>query len=407
MSQNPAVVLDLGADQIKVGFSNSQCPSFILPNVSSTTESSGQHSSRKSKPSHQFLCCDGVIRTLNSGISLNPCYPIKKSNVINWNDQSKILDYIFSNKLKISLEDQQLMLTESPLTTRKQRKKAIELLFEQFKINSLNIQPESLCSLFGVGLTSGTVIEIGQNSTRIASIIDQKLVPKSCSHIKVGGADITDRLFNLFKLRQINSKEFVDISDFQLNETLRNFKANYCKVSKNIARRRKLYNSESCQYSTYTTKDGQTIQIQSEIYEPAEVLFDPSIVGGEGSGLISMLFNNIAQADNNPVTRRAISEHVVLSGATSLLPGLRERIENDIRQMIKEEITGTNDHNFTSNDSLHVDVVTHSNILAYAGASISAHIHLNSEDFWVTKTLYESEGSDAVVRKFKSATLCG
>lgn len=387
-----AVVLDLGSDTVKAGLSISQCPQYILPNIVGKTGDS------KSK----VLCCDKAI---SSNIDINISSPVQKANVMNWDDQCRIIDYIYNSKLRISPNEYKLMVTESPLVNRKQRKKLIEVFFEQYSIPSLYILPESLSALCGADLSSGTVVEIGQNATRIVSIVDHKIVPKSCAHVKIGASDITYRLTKLLQLRKFKLPEFEDTSDFQSKLFLKQFKENYCCASKNIVRRRLLYDTDSVQYKTYTSKNGSTIKLHSEIYEPIEALFDPSLVGVECQGLIPVLFTNFARLTDDNSIRSQITQNVVLSGGTALMNGLSERISNDIKQLFSSEIAGQNKYNLNESLIPKVKAFPHSNVLSFTGASITAHSYLDHDEYWSDLTEYNNDGSDSIVRRFKTCTL--
>ncbi|OHT06758.1 Actin-related protein 2 [Tritrichomonas foetus] len=392
MENNPAIVLDLGSDTIKAGFSVSQCPDFVLPNVVG----------RPLVPpgtnllTNDFLFCDQTT-PVSVNKTLNVTHPLERATVSQWDDECKILDYLFDRKMKTSPRDHCLMITEASLASRKYRKKLIEVFFEEYLIPSIHIQPEALCSLCAAGLTSGTVIEIGENATRVASIVDHQFVPKSCAHIKVGGAEVTQRLIKLFQLRRTTFPENEPVNPY------RRIKESYCRVSKNISRRRALYEQDTAQFSTFSMANGRSIQLHREIYEPAEVLFEPSLIGQDGPGIVPLLFDSICHAD--PTIRNQITEHVVLSGGTALLPGLGERIASDTRNMIAKEVKGQNKHHLTIPDAMMVEAFSHSNILAYAGAAVCAQVYLNNEEYWAEKADYENDGVDAIVRRFKSATL--
>lgn len=387
-----AVVLDLGTDSIKAGLSSSKCPQYILPNVSAKVSES------KSK----VLCCD---RAISSNLDLNLTYPLQKANVMNWEDQCRIIDYIFNSKLRISPNEYKLMITESPLVSRKQRKKLIEIFFEQYSIPSLYILPESLSALCGADLSSGTIIEIGQYSTRVVSIVDHKIVPKSCAHVKVGAADITYRLTKLLQLRKLKLPELEDASDLQSKLFIKHFKEAYCCASKNIVRRRLLYDTDSVQFKTYTTKNGSTIKLHSEIYEPIEVLFDPSLVGVECQGLIPVLFTNFARLTDDNAVRSQITKNVILSGGTALMNGLPERISIDIKQLFSSEIAGQNKYNLNQNLIPNIKSFPHSNVLVFTGASITARAYQDHDEYWANLFEYNNDGSDSIVRRFKTCTL--
>lgn len=387
-----AVVLDLGSDTIKAGFSNSQCPQYMLPNVL------GRQSESKSKA----LCCD---RAMSSNLDLNLSYPLQKTNVLNWDDQCRILDYIFNSKLKIPPNEYKLMITESPFVNRKQRKKLIEVFFEQYSIPALYILPESLSALCGADLTSGTIVEIGQNSTRVVSIVDHKIVPKSCAHVKIGGADITYRLTKLLQLRKFKIPESEGSSDLSVNHFIKQFKETCCCASKNIVRRRLLYDTNSVQFKTYTTKSGSTIKLHSEIYEPIEALFDPSLVGVECQGLIPILFTNFARITDDNSLRSQITKNVILSGGTALMNGLSDRISIDIKQLFSSEIAGQNKYHLNEKLIPNVKSFPHSNVLVFTGASITAHSYLSHDEYWASLSDYHNDGSDSIVRRFKMCTL--
>ena len=392
MDRDPAIVLDIGSDTVKAGFSVSQCPDFILPNVVG----------RPLVPQGSQSLINDILRcdeTAPQAVhkTLNILHPMERATVSHWDDQCKVLDYIFNQKLKASPREHAIMVTESSLVTRKYRRNMIEIFFEEYLVPSLHVQPEALCAICAAGLTSGTVIEIGENVTRIASIVDHQFVPKSCAHINIGGADITTRLLKLLQLRRVVFPET------QPANPIRTIKENYCRVSKNIARRRLLYDSDTAQFSPYTLANGKCIKLHSEIYEPAEVLFEPSLVGEECQGIIPLLFSNICRAD--PTIRDQVCDHIVLSGGSALLPGIAERILYDTKAMIAKEIKGQNKYHLQQSDTMAVEPFSHSNVLVYAGASVCAQVYLNNEEYWATRADYDNEGVDSVVRRFKSATL--
>jgi actin-related protein 2 len=77
--------------------------------------------------------------------------------------------------------------------------------------------------------------------------------------------------------------------------------------------------------------DGRVIKVGSERFEAPEALFQPHLVDVESPGMAEMLFNTIQAADVD--LRPELFKHVVLSGGSSMYPGLPSRLEKEIKQL--------------------------------------------------------------------------
>ena len=87
----------------------------------------------------------------------------------------------------------------------------------------------------------------------------------------------------------------------------------------------------------YTLPDGRVIRIGRERFEAAEALFNPDLIDVESKtgGMSEMVFRMIQEADMD--TRSAYYKHIVLSGGSSMYPGLPSRLEKDITQFYLNE----------------------------------------------------------------------
>jgi actin-related protein 2 len=57
-------------------------------------------------------------------------------------------------------------------------------------------------------------------------------------------------------------------------------------------------------------------------------MFNPALIDSENAGMSDMIFDMIQQADID--TRSDYYKHIVLSGGSSMYPGLPSRLEKDI-----------------------------------------------------------------------------
>jgi len=81
----------------------------------------------------------------------------------------------------------------------------------------------------------------------------------------------------------------------------------------------------------YTLPDGRVIKVGSERFEAPEALFQPNLVDVESVGVAEQLYNTIQAADID--IRSEFYKHIVLSGGSTMYPGLPSRLEKEIKQL--------------------------------------------------------------------------
>ena len=78
------------------------------------------------------------------------------------------------------------------------------------------------------------------------------------------------------------------------------------------------------------------VKLGGERFEAPEVLFQPHLINVEGVGVAELLFNTIQAADID--TRAEFYKHIVLSGGSTMYPGLPSRLEREIKQLYLERV---------------------------------------------------------------------
>lgn len=162
--------------------------------------------------------------------------------------------------------------------------------------------------------------------------------------LDVAGRHITQYFIKLLLLR---GYAFNSSADF---ETVRQIKEKLCYVAYDSKIEDRLAEQTTCLMESYTLPDGRVIkvivfapftylyflyltfvelQLGSERFQAPEALFRPSLVDSEKSGMADMVFEMIQDADID--TRSEYYQHIVLSGGSSMYPGLPSRLEKDIK----------------------------------------------------------------------------
>ena len=82
--------------------------------------------------------------------------------------------------------------------------------------------------------------------------------------------------------------------------------------------------------------DGRIIKVGGERFEASEALFQPHLINIEGQGIAELVFNAIQAADMD--IRAELYRHIVLSGGSTMYPGLPSRLEREIKQLYLERV---------------------------------------------------------------------
>lgn len=137
---NP-IVVDLGSASIRAGFTSNGFPDLIIQNVV------GRPINNKQIDAKDFMIGNEATQLYQY---LNLEKPIENGILNSCDSEKLVFDYIFK-KLEIDLSGQQILIAE-PQTGNKcrcngNRKKIIELLFEEYNIGSINLCQQSILSL--------------------------------------------------------------------------------------------------------------------------------------------------------------------------------------------------------------------------------------------------------------------
>ncbi|KAH9329440.1 hypothetical protein KI387_001548, partial [Taxus chinensis] len=79
----------------------------------------------------------------------------------------------------------------------------------------------------------------------------------------------------------------------------------------------------------YTLPDGRVIKVGTERFQAPEALFSPDLIDVEGDGIADMVFRCIQEMDID--NRMTLYQHIVLSGGSTMYPGLPSRLEKEIQ----------------------------------------------------------------------------
>jgi len=151
-------------------------------------------------------------------------------------------------------------------------------------------------------------------------------------------------------------------------ETVRQIKEKLCYVSYDLELDQRLSEDTTVLVESYTLPDGRVIRVGSERFEAPECLFQPHLVDVEQPGIAEFLFNTIQSADVD--VRSSLYKAIVLSGGSSMYPGLPSRLEKEIKQLWLTKVLGGNPERL--NVSLALDRIPKCGVVADHHAEIQS-----------------------------------
>lgn len=379
---NQPVVIDNGSGMLKSGFAGEDRPKFL------------EHS-MVGRPKYSRVMAGALEGDLfigeqlyeNKGL-LRLNYPITNGIVQNWDEMELIWSHLFDKNLKINSEDHPFLLTEAPLNPSQHRDKMAQIFFETFNIPLLYISIQAVLLLYASGRTTGVVLDSGDGVSHVVPVYDGFSMPSAIRRIDIAGRDITENLQLLLR------KSGVSMTTSLEREIVKLIKEKYCFVSSNPKKDEldwlnysQLDPSVSTQpgvFETFKLPDGKLIQLGSERFRSAEILFHPELIGSEFQGVQEILQESILKCDLD--LRPQLYKSVVLSGGTTLIKGFGDRL---LKEMKKSTVPGTKLKIFTPPERKYS---------TWIGGSILAGL-TTFKKMWVSRNEY-LENPDLIHEKF-------
>eukprot|EP00033_Pygsuia_biforma_P000471 GCRY01000557.1.p1 GENE.GCRY01000557.1~~GCRY01000557.1.p1 ORF type:complete len:391 (+),score=69.85 GCRY01000557.1:160-1332(+) len=379
MDSKKVIVCDNGTGFVKVGFAGSNFPHSIFPSMVGRPilrfEEKVDNVELK-----EIMCGDDASNARNF---LQVSYPLDNGIIRNWEDCKHLWNYTFNEKLDIDTSECKILLTEPPLNPKKNRELMIQTMFEEYNFQGVYVSIQAVLTLYAQGLLTGVVVDSGDGVTHIVPVFEGFALPHLTRRLDVAGRDITRYLIKLLLLR---GYAFNRTADF---ETVRMIKEKLCYVAYDTKQEQQLGLETTYLMEQYKLPDGRVIKVGSERFEAPEALFNPNLIDVDGVGVSELLFNCIQAADID--TRPEFYKHIVLSGGSSMYPGLPSRLEKDMRQLYLERVL-KGDESRLSKFKIRIEDPPRRKHMVFLGGAVLAEIMKDKESFWISKKEYDEQG---------------
>ncbi|CAK55886.1 unnamed protein product (macronuclear) [Paramecium tetraurelia] len=304
-------------------------------------------------------------------------YPILNSKIVDFDTMETVWHKAFFEYLMTNPEDSSILITSQLNTSKNEKEKTTQIMFETFNISKFIIQIQSILSLFSSGKTTGFVVDSGNDTTYFVPIYEGYKLDIKDNFCNIAGKSCSTYLNHL--ITQSNQKRVGNL------EILDYIKEKYCYITLDKEQELQKQQQNLIQAISYDLPDGSHLKLDIQIFLAPEIMFNPKLYDNSSIfGFHQLALNSIGQCDSD--LRIQLLKHTMISGGNSLIRGFSERFHYEFSKI--------NNYRY----SQQLNFIKSEKFSVWIGGCIMTNLAQISSD-WISRNDYDEYGPNIVQRK--------
>jgi actin-related protein len=330
--------------------------------------------------------------------------------VARWDEYEQLLTYTLRNMLGVKTEEHPVLLAEPSFNTRAQRERQTELLMEKLQVPALFVSKAAVLSAFSNGRATALVLDLGAGQASAVPVQEGYVLQRALLRSSLAGERLQDMLLEHLRQRQFELRPPYEFQRHEvvpgrfevrerpeatswhttesyrrwtLRELARDIKESVLRVSETP------FSDEQQQgvpQPSYELPDGRLLDLGLERFRIPETLFRPA-PGAQSPepSLPQMVWRAVQACDAD--LRRDLLQSIVVTGGTSLLTGLTERLSRELHELAPQRCR-----------LIAPNFSAERRFSPWIGGSILASLG-SFQQMWISKQEYEEHGRSIVEKK--------
>ena len=326
VGMNDTLVVDCGSSSTKAGWGGEDSPSYVFPTVQSDVRANYP---KRTECVEEYLVDFSVSAKVKAqyavvnamGEAINP-HPMLRGSVKDWDQLEKFWKSLLEEVGVANHSDTtNVLLIESCKSQAIDRKEWAEIIFDAYRAPSLSIGNSSTLAMFAAGRTTGVVVDCGAGLTSCVPVFEGLALAHAVVSQDYGGLDITSTLRRLMAERYKVNMEMADA---------RVVKERYARVRDGSPLSSHSTPVVSGEKRLVNLPDGTDVMVDDRVFTDCteQWLVDRTSTHG---GLLRQVWDSLSLCDDG--IKRDLANNIIIAGGTSLLPGLGDRLHNELNRL--------------------------------------------------------------------------
>jgi len=331
------LILSIGSDMFRLGWAGNDFPDIIAPSVYVDITDNLFKTDVIDGFEDIFIKEEQINKHLFGRDALKYQNILELRSFWEENNYNVLIKYFYHyyNQLKIAEENQlrQPIVILTPFfMTEMEKQKLQKVFFDFFHFPSILFLSESQAILSALQKSSGVIVNIGENHTFISTIFHGFTNIMARDVFPIAGKELTNYFFNLILTEKgVGKNLFIDkwlakeikektaICVPNPEEEIKRIKGGLSKYNQPI-----------------TFPDGTNLTINAERFMLVEPLFNPIKIHIDYMGLPEAIAKVIKSWERE--NWEELVPNIILSGGSSLISGLKERLLAEIKPLFSERL---------------------------------------------------------------------